>query len=270
MNIPLLPDKSYKLLLLVGIGLIIYGWINEINEQSNYEHRRIEYNLQIKELKNEAKYLKEDLKEIYERTKIIALKYSRKNPLIISDTGYTFNRAIKGDNISIKLSDSIETLLDSYMNKNKEFERKNDEVVIKEYELENLKDTLDGMDNLFSEIIVMGIILSFLGFISWSNFEDFEKKIIKRQNIHLPTFSNRCQSCGKHFNSVVKYGTEKKNEEKNYNFCLSCYKNGEFTNKDLTFDEMKTKCVDELRAKHKNKVYIKLYILILRTLDRWN
>jgi len=269
MNIPLIPDKSYKLLVYLGIGLIIYAWISRFKEIEKYEKKRIEYNVEIRKIKNQRKYLDEDLTEINKRAEILSKRNSLENPLKISDSGYVFTRIIKGNQVDLTLSDSIGKLLDSYNIKSKQIRIKNDELDVKKYEIESLSKSVDDIDDFAMWLSIFGATLFWIGTAIWVNKEEYEGLILQRNNLHLPTFSERCQSCGTKFNSMNKYGTENNDTDKNYHFCLTCYQKGKFTEKNLTLEELIESKTKELNDKKKSKVYIKRYLKIIRLLDRW-
>jgi len=247
---------------------MIYCWILWQRESEQYEKQRIEFNVEIKTLENERNYLDSDLKEINKEADLLARKYSIKNPLNVSDTGYVFVRMVRGEKMEVQISDSIASLLKKHNQKNKEISIKDDQLGVKKYELESLYDSLlETKDNLIP-MIVVGFLLSIIGIFLWVDREDIEAQILKRQNLDKPTFSDHCQSCAKEFNSMVKYGTEK-NNILNYHFCSNCFTMGEFINPHLTKTEMKEMIKNELVAKRKGKLYIKLTLKQIDKCERW-
>lgn len=269
MNIPILPDKNFKLQIYIGIGLIIYGWIHRFNEVEKYQQKKIEFNVEIKRLVNQSKYLDIELQEINEKSDRLSKRYAKENPLVVSDSGYIFTRTLSGDKNAMTISDSIARLLEIYNIKNKELEIKNDELEIKKYELNSLGDYVDEIDSFSMYLCGIGLLLFISGIGGWFRYEDSEEKIVNRKNLHLPTYSIRCQSCGRRFNSMVQYGTQKNEIDKNYHFCSDCYENGTFKNKSLTLDEIKNSTKKALRNKGKGRLYIRRYMVLLKNLDRW-
>lgn len=49
-----------------------------------------------------------------------------------------------------------------------------------------------------------------------------------------------CQSCGMPLSKDEKGGGSENDGSKSKKFCSHCYENGEFTNQDITMDEMKS------------------------------
>ncbi len=82
---------------------------------------------------------------------------------------------------------------------------------------------------------------------------------------------NFCQSCGNSFKDF-KRGSEKDGSDSE-KYCLVCYKNGEFTSKEITFDQMLEKGIDNIENKKMNswkrKIMISYYPKMLKKLDRW-
>ena len=80
-----------------------------------------------------------------------------------------------------------------------------------------------------------------------------------------------CNSCGK---PMVKgdYGTNKDNTE-NKDYCNECYQNGEFTEPDITLEEMLAKNVKKMMEKNPRAdetMFTGLLLQMLPPLKRWN
>ncbi len=75
-----------------------------------------------------------------------------------------------------------------------------------------------------------------------------------------------CQSCGKFFDSMINYGTHK-DKSLNEHFCSKCYKKGQFTNQELTKEQVFSTILAELKNKNIiTKYFVKKH---LNKLDRW-
>ncbi|MHB1107581.1 MAG: zinc ribbon domain-containing protein [Lutibacter sp.] len=77
-----------------------------------------------------------------------------------------------------------------------------------------------------------GFIAFLLGIFLWSS----EESIQQKNNKLFDKIHPYCQSRGKKFTSIRKYGTDK-NSNNNYSFCGDCYKTGKFTIPELTKEE---------------------------------
>lgn len=117
-------------------------------------------------------------------------------------------------------------------------------------------------------LIFFGAILFISGINLWTKKEQYEKDILIRQNLEKPTYSKNCQSCGKVFDSLITAGSEE-NGNKNYNFCRACYKNGVFTNPDMTFLEIQQITKAELETLRIKPKAINRIIKEIAKLDRW-
>ncbi len=80
-----------------------------------------------------------------------------------------------------------------------------------------------------------------------------------------------CQSCGMPLDKVVN-GTEK-DGNLSTKYCPLCYKDGEFIEKDITYNEMLNRGIEGLKNQDinsfKKKMMIKYYPKMLKQLDRW-
>lgn len=116
--------------------------------------------------------------------------------------------------------------------------------------------------------LIFGLSIFIYGLYRWNKKEQFENRLLYRQNLDKPEFSNECQSCGKIFDSITVYGVEL-NGDKNYHFCKNCYSNGVFLEPNLTLDEYKNQVVSELKTQNLKEKEIKEILKTIEGLDRW-
>jgi hypothetical protein len=264
MNIDI-PDKLYKLFALIGILLIGYSFYHtEIVEQNYFSE--IDRNRALKDSlflnKMRLDHLSEKIVDISHN---LSKKYQVENPIKKSDSSITFNRVLSGPSERINVSDSINKLWMEYKSqnfKNTLLEQKiefSDKYLDEE---ENLKKT---SIELYQSIYELGSILLLAGIVLWfiDNGTPFPSTKTK-QHERVYQF---CQSCGKRFNSMLKYGTNK-DKSLNYGFCHKCYKKGKFTSPNLTKEEF----LKQQKALIKEKSWITRKILMLRfiNLERWD
>jgi hypothetical protein len=268
MNLSNLPDSFYKLLVYIGIGLIVYVFINQQNESNQYDKELLVYNSKIRKINSERLFLKQELEDIFNEAEIHSKKNNEINPLKISDSGYVFNRTLRGEKVKVNLSDTISNLLKRYENKQKEFRLKDSDLDIQRYLLDEKAIIFSNNQDFLYMIAFVGAILLFIGLAFWIEFDIFKDKIIARQNLNLPTYSKNCQSCGIKFNSTTKFGTQN-TSELNYNYCYDCYVDGKFTDETLTLDEMLKKINSEMKSS-KISIIERLFVLSkIEKLDRW-
>lgn len=118
-------------------------------------------------------------------------------------------------------------------------------------------------------MIPFGVILSFFGFILWyEKSQKFQDEILKEQFLQVQRHKN-CQSCGINLNSDVKYTNTSEEEKKRINYCSNCYSNEQFTEPDLSYNEMQDKIKSRLQELGANKIQIYFYLTKIKSLDRW-
>ena len=85
----------------------------------------------------------------------------------------------------------------------------------------------------------------------------------------MEKFERQCQSCGMTLEGGMQAGTES-DDSKSLMYCQYCYKDGVFTNPDMTLDEMKN-VLDETIGKQglKGKMFAWLGKKQLPSLKRW-
>lgn len=297
MNIPIIPDKSHKLFIFIGLGLLIYSWNFNYQESKSYEEKRVAYNLELKKGEIQLGLIKKELSEIEKSFEKLSNKFSAQDSLYMQRLNLIQSKIDKAKDLNdlpllkkyeLQIAKEVSEMsklvnnMESYEIEYFQIEQKRDSIdfktkqlydladkaSLKKYELENVEDWLDEVNKFTYLLAILGFITFLFGIIGWFKSESFEEEIKKRENLHLPTFSNECQSCGVKFNSINKFGTEK-NENNNYHFCINCYELGEFTNPEITLDEMKENVHKKLFEKCENEKFIKKYLNKIAELERW-
>ena len=77
-----------------------------------------------------------------------------------------------------------------------------------------------------------------------------------------------CQSCSMPLSKPELLGTEKDGSPKK-NYCKYCYQNGQFTNPNLTLEEMKIKVKDQMGKMKIDDETITIAVDSLPNLKRW-
>ena len=77
-----------------------------------------------------------------------------------------------------------------------------------------------------------------------------------------------CQSCGLPIDDRELQGWEK-DASRNADYCKYCYQNGQFTQPNLTLEEMKTNVKTRMEAMNTDADLIDLTVSILPNLKRW-
>lgn len=259
------PDKIYKLLTLLGILLIGYSYFNTNELEKNYfseidENRALKDSLLLNEMR--LQYKREQIINIADN---LAKQNQVDNPINSSDSLLIFNRVLSGPKPNLKVSDSLNNLWLAY----KEQKFKNS-ILLKKIELSDdylaqekrLKKSYSETNN---HLHFAGLAIFLLGILLWfyeSSLDGETKKIKQQEKVYY-----FCQSCGKKFNSMLKYGTNK-DKSLNYAFCQECYKKGKFTNPKLTKDEFLKSQKESI--KEKNWLKRKVLMTRFKSLERWN
>ncbi|ESU20209.1 hypothetical protein FEDK69T_30240 [Flavobacterium enshiense DK69] len=265
MNINI-PDKISKLLVLIGVILIGYSFYNSGDVEKNYFAKIDNFN----QLKDSSSISQLVLKDKLENIKLVAenlsIKYGTENPISLDkDSLVTFNRTLSGGKFESFVSDSINKLWIEY--KRHEFKNEIIDKKIERYStrLDEEKKLKDSYFKLNTELENIGFILFIIGIFLWMLDEpDEKKKELINLNEKLYPF---CQSCGKKFTSVRKYGKEIDSTD-NLAFCEECYNDGKFTNDEITKEEFIEK--SNIEIKDKNWLVKKILKSRFQNLERWN
>jgi len=266
MNIPAI-DYIAKLFTFFGLAIILYSFpkLNETLDKKNIVEEtraRLSYEVESKrdELKNSLKLLKNKLEEnVAERlllNKMISSKnvdinaYKKKS--LINDKNY--------EEIQLKYSKNTENLESELAN----LQRKADvEKTFSDWKSIVLDERYDD----YFILLLVGVFIAVAGIAKWSLKDSIDDDLKIRDSLSKPTYSKCCQSCGKNFNSIIKYS--KDGDAKNYHFCDSCYKDGSFIEPDLNLVELKTRVTSELSKLNLSPRKIKSVISKIEKLERW-
>lgn len=260
-----IPDKIFKFLVLLGIFLIGYSFYDNDFSEKNYFTKIDKFN----ELNDSSAISKLVVDDKLENIKIIsdnlALKYNIANQIIENkDSSVIFKRTLSGDSSQILVSDSLNKLWENY--KIYSFKSKIMDEKVKQYSsiLENEKNLNQSYHQSNDILLKIGVILFLLGIFMWVIDEPYDPKIVLvKINEKLYPY---CQSCGKKFSAMRKYGKEF-NGSDNLAFCEECYNEGKFTD-DMTKEEFIEKSNAEI--KKRNWFAKKILKSRFRNLDRWN
>jgi len=260
-----IPDKIYKLLILVGIICVAYGMYS-IEKHERYYFDKIDQldglndSISITELRIENK-----IKNIENIADNLSKTYEEKNPITSTDSTILFNRVLKGNEKALIISDSLQKLWTDYINSKFELKLLKKKQSLTDKHLESEKKIKESYVDIYGELWDVGFVLFSIGILLWtfdSNEKSFSKNIIKQNE----KVYSHCQSCGKDFSSMRKYGTNK-DKSTNFAFCIKCYRKGHFENSKLTKDEFSKEFLAEFEQKSwLTKAFVKRR---LGGLERW-
>lgn len=257
-----IPDNLSKILIGIGITLVAFGFIKQQNEEQLYFSRVDSYRnelLNTNELIDKINFQLSDYQMIAKR---LSKKNNVENPLIVNDSVITFTNLFSGTENEMKINDSLFQL---YLSIKKENAVANSQKV----KLLKINDYLTDDKNLYNQnsrfyyaLAVLGLLMFFVGFNDLQNQHQKDSLLKFTGENGQSKVYIRCQSCAQKFSSMINYGTNKDGKPNNA-FCNSCWKNGEFTEPDLTKVELLKRIKKE---GHKIRFLGKK---IIHNLDRW-
>ena len=265
MNINI-PDKVYKLFVLLGLILIGYSSYYDDSVEKNYFLKIDQFNVLKDSAKFESFIIDNEVKELIKFSENISVKYGIKNPVSNNDSTIYFTRTLSGEKIEVLVSDTINSHWLIYLNRKFKLELLSKKIDTFSERLNDEERLKNQYFEYYSNLRITGIILFSIGILLW--FVDtphpLEKDKLVNQNEKLYPY---CQSCGKEFSSVRNYGSDKEGGH-NFAFCSECFTGGGFTNPELTKEEF---LKDALKSiKNKNWFSRKTLAMRFENLERWN
>lgn len=265
---PSIPDKFYKLLTLLGVILIGYCYFAKNEIDNKYSEKIEHYNNIIGELDILELETQDERNKLIKYDSDISKKYNVDKSIEINNEDVVFTYSIKGNKNDLIASKLMSERWEKYTSKTFK-------IKLLSKKLENYGDYLKREDkinsNKHNEIEILlnfGVNLFILGLGLWIVTETFTTK---KNDINIgksiqDRFYKHCQSCGMQFSSSRFYGTNKDESYSNA-FCEDCYQNGEYTEPELTLEQVK----ENARMYIKDIFIIKkLKINALNRLERFN
>lgn len=260
MNINL-PDKFYKVLILIGVIICAFGYVENDKIETKLNEKLIQKNRVIDSIEIEKLKFKLYENRLLDYSQTITTRNKITNPLKINDSIIRFNRIYEGTQIEKKINDSIKFRLDKYYDEYNKIEVLNKKA-------KQLDDNFDIDYSIYKSkltnlrtFIIVGAILFLMGLFVWM----FEEKLANDQiKLNSEKRYSCCQSCGKAFSSVRSYGKEVDNSI-NFAFCSDCFTNGKFTNENLTKEDI----YGEIDNSNLTKKEVNKIKRSIPKLDRW-
>lgn len=265
MNINI-PDKIYKFFVLAGVFLAAYSFYQIDKEETKYSKKIERYNDIVDSLTIAIFTRNYELNEIGKKADLLSKRYCVENPIIQKDSTLQFTRKHNGTKQELLVNDSISALWEKhgrYKFKIKLLEKRGE---LASKHIDSAKTLKDDSTFSYKSLFNSGLLLLSLGLFLWLIDQPWRFLTTKKQKKQFDKIYTYCQSCGKKFSSILKYGSNK-NKDKNYSFCEKCFKNGEFKNKVLTKEDVMIDAKE--KTKHKNWFYRKLLENRLSKLERW-
>lgn len=120
---------------------------------------------------------------------------------------------------------------------------------------------------IYSSLLYSGFFTFLVGSLLWVNDEKLRRVEKRRKLFKKGLLYDHCQSCGKRFSPMRKFGNNK-DKSKNFSFCEECFNNGTFTNNIKTIEEFNFK-KDKALSKKTNAYARSKLKYRLNNLERW-
>lgn len=260
---PNIPDKLYKLSLIIGLFLVGFSWTKTKDgfNEYNVKYERFDgLTDSLKLLKQEIVF---DQDNFISKCSEIEYKHNIDSLYYMVDDEIIFSKPLSNE--PILKSDVLS--LEKIWFQIKELQHKEELLMIKisdsSADHDEAKKDLTYWQEEFNIMQKIGVFLIGLGVVMWFIDENNRPQEKEKQ---FDKIYDSCQSCGNRFSSIRKYG---KNTDNTYNLglCNDCFEYGEFVEKELTNE------IAFIRycKKHKitNRIHKYLIKLMFGRLERW-
>lgn len=268
MNIPNFPtDNLYKFISISGMILFLVSLFYPTYLGNKLNNDIAIYNGEIKKLSIENKKSKSKLDEIKDEIRVLDEKGNFRGS-ITNDTMIVRTKVIVGDESLVLQSKKIDQLVSQWEEINRQIELKSIDINVKFEQIKNNRKDLDDLDEASSIFGPISILITLLGFLLWYNkTQKYQDRVLIEQTEKMLDIE-LCQSCGMRLNNQKNYHNFT-HEEKKSIYCKECYLNGEFTEPDLTLDEMKNKIKNRCKELKFSKIVVYIFTKRLNGLERW-
>jgi ribosomal protein S14 len=253
---PNIPDKLYKLSILIGLFLIGFSWLKSNESYKEYSAKYEKYDNYFDSLKllDEEIAFKQDL--FISRCSEVEIKHNIDSICYNEDDEIFFNKPLSSEP-SLKTDVLI---LEKEWFRIKELQHKKELLNIKledsSAEHDEANEDLAYWADEFDWLKTVGFIFTGFGLALWFIDENVKPEERKKQ---FDKIYNSCQSCGNNFSSVRRYG---KNQDGTFNLglCNECYDDGDFVESDRYCEKHEIK--RRISKNRKRRFFDKL--------ERWN
>lgn len=272
MTIPAIPDNLYKILLLFGSIVLFYFYLFKFEPVSQQKKRITEdYNQNFDSLSLLIDSYDQKILNTKKQEDILSLEIDSLIKLLPNGTVYVTQEELKvihsdqdvirskTKQLEIKYKEEIKL----NRNQNGVYKKINQLNMDYSTRYDQYQDDLD----FYLLIILFGGTIALVGLLGITKHQRIQDEILERQLGEKDKVFTYCQSCARRFNSALFKGTKIDNTESK-SFCIDCFKNGEFIEKDLTYAEMERRTLENYIHSNNHQKKSKL-IKRLKNLDRW-
>lgn len=268
MNLPSFPtDNLYKFISIEGIILFVTALFYPEYRRSEINNEIALNNGDVKRLSIENQKSSSKLKEIKDEIEILDEKANNTGS-IVNDTLISRTRILSGKADLVELSKKIDKLVLEWKEINMTIELKRIDIDIKSELTENKREALRDLNDIMIFLGPLSMLLTFIGFVLWyDKAQKFQDKVLSEQTSKLLD-DERCQSCGMLLMNQDNFNSFTDDEKKSI-YCKSCYADGNFTEPNLTLEEMSKRVKNRCQELKLGKLPTYLFVKRLRLLQRW-
>jgi hypothetical protein len=270
MTIPNLPtDNLYKFIALTGIFLFLFAIIYPEYRRQEISNEMTLIDGEISKLDLEKEKIKDKQKEIKNQIDKLDKQCNCGSKSIVNDSVIVRTVILDGSKELLDLSSSIDQLVEEWKDLHRQLISKMIDIVTREKVLINKQTEINDYQKEANTYIPVSLIISVVGFMTWyEKTQSIQDKLLKEQ--YKEFISNEyCQSCGIYLNHQDFYSLLDKENKRKTRYCITCYQNGEFSEPDMTFEQMKKRVKERCLKLGFSKFQTYIYLLRLKNLFRW-
>lgn len=267
MNIPNIPtDNLYKFIALTGVVLFLISTFYPDYQEDKIKEDIIIFNGEVQKLNLESSNEKRKLKYIKEKVEKLEKEADCDCSSIINDVVIQRTRVLDGPKELLELSNQIDELVEEYLEINKDLELKAIDISVAREKIDFKENNLLELRELSDSLNSVSLFLTVIGFLLWYNKTQKHQDRTQKEQSESSQNSDLCQSCGLNFKNQLNYTSSRKSEQI---YCETCFKDGEFTEPELTIEQMRERIKNRCTELKINRLYRFILIERLDNLKRW-
>ena len=272
MNIPSLPtDNLYKFIALSGLLIFIVVHYYCLTQAYELDKQKTILSGEISKIELETNSIKEKQRHLKYAIEELYLMAGIKDPITVTDTLIIYSRYLSGPKEFISKSKEVEQKVE-------QFNQTQQDYLSKKFDLDTKRSIQKFNENTYSQLFevypfvsVISFAISLVGFILWyKKIQRFQDIILQKEYHEQVSKIHICQSCGIKLDDVPQYGGTELDGNLSSKYCTQCYQNGQFTEPNLTINEMQEKVKKQLKKLKVPFIKRTIHISQLSELQRWS
>lgn len=238
MNLSAIPDSIDKIILLIGVVIIYFGFNSRETIQNEHQSAtETVYQLQdsVKTIQTELKFVQDHL---IRKSNEISAQLGLDNPITFKNGQFYFQKSFNSSKNENELTQLLIPYWDDFGQEEKRLTLFSSNLLNKAKINRNVIDDYPIEISSNNNYIAVGVIIFIIGFVLMFIQSNKNNKLFYYTIREKGEISNYCQSCSKKFNSIVTPGSNS-NGSINYSFCKECYFDGNFVkSNDQAFEDI--------------------------------